>query len=222
LRRGTGGGKVLKVTVFGATGGVGRELVKQGLGRGYDVTAVVRDAGRLGVAHPALDVVTVTALDDPGTLIPAIRGSDAVLSAVGPRGRKDGPVASSSTRAILAAMNACSAKRFVGVSALPVGPTAEGERLMTRWVLLPVLKTVLGNVYADLAEMESLLQHSEIDWTVVRPPRLVDQPLTGNYRTVVGANVARGSAISRADVAHSMLEALGSARTIRQPLGVAY
>jgi putative NADH-flavin reductase len=119
-------------------------------------------------------------------------------------------------------MNACSAKRFVGVSALPVGPTAEGERLMTRWVLLPVLKTVFGDVYADLAEMESLLQRSGIDWTVVRPPRLVDRPLTGNYRTVVGANVARGLAISRADVAHSMLDALGSARTIRQPLGVAY
>jgi putative NADH-flavin reductase len=212
----------MKITVFGATGGVGRELVKQGLRRGYGVTAVVRDAGRLGVTDPALDVVTVTALDDPGTLIPAIRGSDAVLSALGPRGRKAGPVVSSSTRAILAAMNACSTKRFVGVSALPVGPTPEGERLMTRWVLLPVLKTVLGNVYADLAEMESLLQNSEIDWTVVRPPRLVDQPLTGNYRTVVGANVARGSAISRADVAHAMLDALGSARTIGQPLGVAY
>ncbi|OBI81369.1 NAD(P)-dependent oxidoreductase [Mycobacterium sp. 1245805.9] len=212
----------MKVTVFGATGGVGRELVKQALGRGYDVVAVVRYASRLGVTHPALDVVTVTALDDPGTLIPAIRGSDAVLSAVGPRRRNDGPVASSSTRAILAAMNACSTKRFVGVSALPVGPTAEGERFMTRWVLLPVLKTVFGKVYADLAEMESLLQHSDVEWTVVRPPRLVDQPLTGKYRTVVGANVARGLAIARADVAHAMLEALASTSTIRQPLGVAY
>ncbi|OBI15016.1 epimerase [Mycobacterium sp. E2327] len=212
----------MQITVFGATGGVGRELVKQALERGYGVVAVVRDAGRLGVTRPALDVVTVTALDDPGTLIPAIRGSDAVLSALGPRGRKDGPVVSSSTRAILAAMNACATKRFVAVSALPVGPTAEGERLMTRWVLLPVLKTVLGNVYADLADMESLLQHSDVEWTVVRPPRLVDRPLTGDYRTVVGANVARGSAISRADVAHAMLDALASAQTIQQPVGVSY
>jgi hypothetical protein len=44
----------------------------------------------------------------------------------------------------------------VGVSAVPVGPTPEGERLMTRWVVLPVLKTLLRNVYTDLAEMESL------------------------------------------------------------------
>jgi putative NADH-flavin reductase len=212
----------LKITVFGATGGVGRELVKQGLERGYAVTAVVRDANRLAVTHPALDIATVTALDDPGTLIPAIRGSDAVLSAVGPRGRKERSVASGSTRAIVAAMAACSTNRFVGVSAMPVGSTAPGERLMTRWVLLPVLKTLLRNVYADLGEMESLLQSSGIDWTVVRPPRLVDEPLTGRYRTVVGANVARGSAISRADVAHAMLDALAAPQTIRQPLGVAY
>lgn len=212
----------MKITVFGANGGVGRELVKQGLERGYDVTAVVREASRLGLTHPALHVATVTALDDPGTLIPAIRESDAVLSAVGPRGRKDGSVASSSTRAIVAAMEACSTNRFVGVSAMPVGPTAQGEGFVTRWVLLPVLKTLLRNVYADLTEMESLLQSSGIDWTVVRPPRLVDDPLTGRYRTVVGANVARGSAISRADVAHAMLDALGAPQTIRQPLGVAY
>jgi putative NADH-flavin reductase len=218
----TRGGGVLKITVFGATGGVGRELVKQGLERGHAVTAVVRDAGRLAVTHPALQIVTVAALDDPGTLIPAIRGSDAVLSAVGPRGRKDGSVASSSTRAIVAAMDACSRRRFVGVSAMPVGPAANGERLITRWVALPVLKTLLRNVYADLGEMESLLRRSEIDWTVVRPPRLGDGPLTGRYRIALGANVARGSTISRADVAHAMLEALAAPQTTRQPVGVAY
>jgi putative NADH-flavin reductase len=56
----------------------------------------------------------------------------------------------------------------------------------------------------------------------VRPPRLVDEPLTGHYRTVLGANVARGSAIARADVAHAMLDALAAPQTIRQPVGVAY
>jgi putative NADH-flavin reductase len=56
----------------------------------------------------------------------------------------------------------------------------------------------------------------------VRPPRLVDEPLTGEYRTVIGANVARGSRISRADVAHLMLDALTEPETIRQAVGVAY
>jgi putative NADH-flavin reductase len=212
----------VKITVFGATGGVGQEIVKQGLARGNAITAVVRDASRLPVTDAALRVVTVPALDDPGTLIPAIRGSEAVLSGVGPHGRKDGPVAAPSTRAIVAAMGGCSTRRFVGVSAAPVGPTPDGEGLLNRWVLTPVVKAVLRNVYADLGEMEALLQSGDIDWTVVRPPRLVDKPLSGEYRTVVGANVARGSRISRADVAHLMLETLTVPETIRQAVGVAY
>jgi putative NADH-flavin reductase len=212
----------MQITVFGATGGVGKELVKQGLQRGYAVTAVVREARRLPLTGPALRVATIAALDDPGTLIPVIRGSDAVLSALGPRGRKDGPVVSSSTRAIVSAMDACSTRRFVGVSAAPVGPMAEGESLVNRWVLLPVVKSIFRNVYTDLAEMEALLQASDIDWTVVRPPRLVDKPIAGRYRTALGGNVARGSSISRADVAHAMLEALPAPQTFRHAVGVAY
>jgi putative NADH-flavin reductase len=213
---------IVKVTVFGATGGVGGEVVTQALERGHAVTAVVRDQRRLARRDPELRIVTVSALDDPGILIPAIRGSDAVLSAVGPRGRKDGPVASTSVRAIVPAMDACSTRRFVGVSAAPVGPTPDGEGLMSRWVLLPIVKLVLRDVYADLGEMEELLTASDIDWTVVRPPRLIDKPLTGEYRSVVGGNVARGSKISRADVAHAMLDALDLPQTARQPIGLAY
>jgi putative NADH-flavin reductase len=212
----------MQITVFGATGGVGKELVKQGLQRGYAVTAVVREARRLPLTGPALRVATIAALDDPGTLIPVIRGSDAVLSALGPRGRKDGPVVSSSIRAIVSAMDACSTRRFVGVSAAPVGPMAEGESLVNRWVLLPVVKSIFRNVYTDLAEMEALLQASDIDWTVVRPPRLVDKPIAGRYRTALGGNVARGSSISRADVAHAMLEALPAPQTFRHAVGIAY
>jgi putative NADH-flavin reductase len=212
----------VKITVFGATGGVGQEIVKQGLARGNAITAVVRDANRLPLTDPALRVVTVPALDDPSTLMSAIRGSEAVLSAVGPHGRKAGPVVAPSTRAIVAAMDFCSTSRFVGVSASPVGPTPKGEGLLNRYVLAPVVKAVLRNVYADLGEMEALLQRGDIDWTVVRPPRLVDKPLTGEYRTVIGANVARGSRISRADVAHLMLDTLTAPETIRQAVGVAY
>jgi putative NADH-flavin reductase len=119
-------------------------------------------------------------------------------------------------------MNVCSTRRFVGVSAAPVGPTPDDEGLLNRFVLAPVVKAVLRNVYADLGEMEALLQSGDIDWTVVRPPRLVNKPLSGEYRTAVGANVIRGSRISRADVAHLMLETLAVPETIRQAVGVAY
>jgi putative NADH-flavin reductase len=212
----------MKITVFGATGGVGKQLVEQALQRGHTVTAVVRDTARLAVSDPTLRIITVAGLDDPDILAPAIRGSDAVLSAVGPRGRKDGPVASTSTRAVLSAMDACGVHRFIAVSAMPVGPVPKGEAAVTHWVIRPVLKALLHDAYADLAEMEAQLQRSGVAWTVVRPPKLVDDPMTGRYRTALGANVPRGSAISRADVAHAMLDALAQPQTIRQAVRLAY
>jgi hypothetical protein len=57
---------------------------------------------------------------------------------------------------------------------------------------------------------------------IFRPPRLTNAPLTRTYRTAFGRNLRRGLLISRADVAHCMLEALGQRETIRQEIGIAY
>jgi putative NADH-flavin reductase len=212
----------MNITVFGATGGVGKELVAQALTHGHTVTAVVRDPNRLPISDPALTVLTVAGLQEPDALYSAVRGSDAVLSAVGPRGRSDGPVASSSTRSILSAMHAAQVERIVVVSAAPVGPVPAGEGVINRWLVLPLISRLLRSVYTDLAEMEAALQASNTAWTVVRPPKLVDKPLTAKYRTALGANVARGLSISRADVAHLMLTALDQPATVGQAVGVAY
>jgi uncharacterized protein YbjT (DUF2867 family) len=88
--------------------------------------------------------------------------------------------------------------------------------------LLPFIGAFARDVYVDLAEMEDEIRRSATEWTIVRPPRLVNKPLTGKYRTVVGANVPRGYAISRADVAHLMLAALDNPATVREAIGIAY
>ncbi|ORB84335.1 epimerase [Mycobacterium kansasii] len=212
----------MKITVFGATGGVGKHLVAQALQRGHAVSAVVRDPARLPISSPALTVTTVSGLEDPNRLRPALQGSDAVLSAVGPSGRKGAAVAGPGTASIVRAMQATGTERLVAVSAAPIGPVPPGESLLTRRLILPVLTTVLHNVYNDLAEMEAELERSHIAWTVVRPPKLTNRPLTGIYRTTLGGNVPRGSAISRADVAHLMLTALNQPAAVRQAIGIAY
>lgn len=212
----------MKVTVFGATGGIGSHVVRQALDRGDTVTAVVRDPARLDVRHPALRVVTVPALDDADALGHVLRGSDAVLSGVGPRGRKDGPVASTATRTILSAMRAEGVRRLVTVSAAPVGPVSAEDSFLHRRILLPAISALLKDLYADLRVMEEAMANSSAEWTVVRPPRLVNTPLSGRYRTAIDSNVARGHTISRADVAHAMLAAAGDPTTIHRAIGVAY
>lgn len=210
----------MKLTVFGATGGVGRNLVQQALAAGHTVAAVVRDAARLGLDHPHLDVVTVTGLTDTEPLRPALDGSDAALSGVGARTRKDITVASTATRGILRALESSGVSRFVAVSAVPVGPILDGEGPLGRRVVYPLLRTVFRDIYADLALMESEIMASGTEWTIVRPPRLVSKPMTGDYRTVIGGNVPRATSVSRADVAHAMLAALDDPTTVNQAVGI--
>ena len=109
----------MKITVFGATGGIGGHVVRQALDAGHKVAAVVRASSSYDVEHPSLEVFRVPGLTEAEPLLDAVDGSDAVISGVGPRGRKDGPVASGSTRSILAAMSAHGVRRFVAVSAAP-------------------------------------------------------------------------------------------------------
>jgi putative NADH-flavin reductase len=85
-----------------------------------------------------------------------------------------------------------------------------------------MIKTVLRKHYADLALMEDILRDSSLDWTVVRPPRLTDKPLTGTYRIAYGQNLRGGLSISRAEVAHFMLRVLEQPETIKQAIGIAY
>lgn len=211
----------MKITVFGATGGIGGHLVRQALNDGHEVTAVVRDRTRFELTHPTLQVAKVSGLTDVALLLPVLNGSDAAISSVGPRGRKDGPVASTATLGILRAMEATGVRRFVAVSAVPVGPVPEGESFVNRRILLPLISAILRDVYADLAKMEEDIRRSGVDWTIVRPPRLVNEPLTGTYRTRIGSNVPRGYSISRANVAHALLAALDNPATFGQIVGVA-
>ncbi|MYW14991.1 NAD(P)H-binding protein [Streptomyces sp. SID2955] len=210
----------MKLTVFGATGGIGRELVRQALAAGHEVTAVVRDPAGLPVTGERLEVVR-SGLTDPRELRAAVRGRHAVLSGLGARSRKDAGVATRLTRTVLGAMEAENVRRLLVVSAGPVGPAPAGDGALDRG-LRGLVSAVLKDVYADLREMEAELVRSGTDWTSVRPPRLQDKPLTGRYRTVIGGFPPKGRFIARADVAHAMLSMIDAGETVKQGVGVAY
>ncbi|MFG1912810.1 NAD(P)-dependent oxidoreductase [Kribbella sp. NPDC048928] len=212
----------MRITVFGATGGIGGQVVRQALDAGQKVTAVVRTSSAFELEHPSLEVVRVPGLDAADPLREAIDGSTAVISGVGARGRKVGPVASSSTKSILAAMDAAGVRRFVAVSAAPLGPVPPDESVLNRRIVHPMINAFAADVYADLRLMEAEIMSSAADWTIVRPPKLNSKALTGKYRTEVGGTVTRGYLVSRADVAHLMLKVLDEPSTICQPVGVAY
>jgi putative NADH-flavin reductase len=210
----------VNLTVFGATGGVGQEIVRQALGAGHRVTAVVRDPARLPVTGERLEVVR-SDLSDPEALRPAVAGRDAVLSGLGARRRADAGVATRLTRTVLRALEAEGVRRLLVVSAAPVGPRPQDDPALDRAVRR-IVSAVLKDVYADLRAMEAELERSATDWTIVRPPRLLDKPVTGSYRRVVGGFPRSGRFIGRADVAHAMLAMVEDPATVKQGVGVAY
>jgi putative NADH-flavin reductase len=220
----------MKLTIIAATGGVGRELLEQAVAAGHDVTAVVRNPGKL--ARQVRTVTADMAAADPAALEPAIAGADAVLSGLGPHSNSDAGIASQGTPGIVAAMNATGVRRIIAVSAAPVSTVPSpgrpnppkhdpGDGFFMRHLFSHVASAMFGKVYADLALMEDILADSGLDWTVVRPPQLTSKPLTGTFRTAYGQNIRGGWSVPRADVAHLMLAVLDQPETIRQAIGIA-
>lgn len=224
----------MKLTIFAATGGIGRQILEQAVGAGHDVTAVVRNPQKLpGELSRQVRVVTADlAAPNLAALKSAVEGADGVLSGLGPRSNSEAGIATQGTRVIAAAMQAAGARRIIVVSAAPIGTVPSpgrpnppkhdpGDGFLMRHLGAPLTKAALRKHYADLAQMEDVLRDSDLDWTAMRPPRLTDKPLTGTYRTAHGRNLRRGLFISRADVAHYMLRALEQPETIRQTIGIA-
>ncbi len=220
----------MRLTIFAATGRIGRHALDQAVAAGHEVTAVARNPKNF----PA-NVRTVTAdlsAPDPAVLKDAVKGADAVLSGLGPRSLSEAGITRPGTLAIVQAMRATGVRRIVAVSAAPVSTIASpgrphppkhdpGEGFFMRNLLTPFIKAVLRKHYADLALMEDVLRDSGLEWTVIRPPKLTDKPLTGAYRTASEQNIRGGMAVSRADVAHLMLRVLEQPETIKKAIGVA-
>ncbi|MFB4278252.1 MULTISPECIES: NAD(P)-dependent oxidoreductase [unclassified Nonomuraea] len=211
----------MRITVFGATGGTGLELVRQGLDRTHQITAVVRDATRLPAElRDRLDVVEADVMD-PDAIAPAVKDRDAVLSAMGPRDQGPTTVHSASITSILAAMDRVGARRLLMVSASGLEADA-GDGPFTRYVLKPlIVQRLFRHSYADLARAERLLRAGDVDWTIVRPSRLRNAGRTNRYRTARDLNLRGGMNTTRADLADCMLELISDRTSVGHVISVA-
>lgn len=211
----------MRITVFGASGGTGLELLRQGTDHAHHVTAVVRDAARLPAElRERLDVVEADVMD-ADAVAPLVEGRDAVLSAMGSRESGPTTVHSASVTSILTAMGRVGTRRLLMVSAGGLEADA-GDGLFTRYVLKPlVIQRLFRHTYTDLAKAESLLRAGDADWTIVRPARLTDAGRTGRYRTAKDLAVRRGLSTSRADLADCMLELIGDRASVGHVVSVA-
>lgn len=202
----------MRVAVFGAGGRTGREVVRHAVDAGHLVTAVAR--GPLPFDPGDGATVALADVRDQDAVDAAVRGVDAVVSALGGRPRTPTTVYSGGAQAIERALRTAGATRFVCLSAgaLDLGPHVPfGQRVVSR----AVVRLLFRDGYADMARMEAQLRPSDLDWTVVRVPGLTARPATGSYR-VAQAPLPRPSTIARADLASYLVSILGDASTYRK------
>jgi len=203
----TGQHQAMKLLVLGASGGVGKHLVRLACDQGHIVTALARRAD-------GIDSRARILIDDvlrPGCFDEHVRGHEVVLSALGNKRTNPAnlwsalaspPDFSVRTAAMLVnAMRQHGLARVIAVSAAGVADSAARMNLLMKYF---VAKSNIGIAYRDLAAMERVFADSGLDWCCPRPTRLTNGPLTRRVKLVESFPMTAG--ISRADVAWWMLE----------------
>jgi kynurenine 3-monooxygenase len=198
----------MRVTVFGATGGTGRQVVDAAVAAGHDVTVLVRDPAGLGPAAAQVEVVQGDARD-ADVVARAVDGADAVISAIGSHTMGRSTVITDCMTTIVGALPA--GTRLLAVSTVGAGGTGSQMPLPVR----ALLGVVLRNAIADHDGQEAVIIASDLDWTIARCVGLTDDPATGKVHEVTSGKVG-GSRISRADVAQWLVANIADPTWSRQ------
>ena len=199
----------MNITIFGATGSIGRPVVERALAAGHDVTAFTRDAARVTAEHDQLQIVEGD-VTDPAACLPAVKDAEAVVVALG-AGRK-GKVREAGTRAVVAAMNQAGARRLVCQSTLGVGSSRSNLNVMWTYVMFGAL---LRTAYADHARQERVVTASDLDWTIVRPSAFTDHSPGPVRHGFGGSERGLRLKIGRGDVAAFLLAQVDELTYIR-------
>jgi putative NADH-flavin reductase len=203
----------MKLFILGATGGIGQHLLQIALERNHQVTAYVRSPQKIGSAHERLKVDQGD-LFNSDQMARSMAGHDAVLSAFGPLTVRSSTLRREFGRTLTAAMRKSGVHRTEIVSAAFLFRDLGLLALMLK-------ATLFRQMIPDMAGMESEVCQSDLEWTIVRPPRLTNGPANHSYRIEDGGLPKGGALISRADVAHFMIGEAENPTHLRQIVGTA-
>ncbi len=205
----------MKILVLGAAGKTGRAVVEQAVAAGHEVTAFVQKADEYKAAN--VHVVEGDATDR-AAMDKAVAGQDAVLDTIGGKTPyKTTTLEESAAKTIIASMQRHSVRRLVVTSMIGEGESKENATVYERLLV----STFLRGADKDKAAMESAVEASNLDWVILRPALLSDDPAIGNVRVFSAETGEKAHKITRADLAAFMLAQLSHDEYLHQAVTIA-
>lgn len=207
----------MKVLIIGATGPTGRELTARALDEGHDVRLFVRNPPSVSIWSPRLEIAAGD-IRDWKTVRPAMLGTDAVLCALGTGNdfRKT-TLYSEGAKAILWGMAETGIRRLVCVTS---GGTVDDPN--EPFYFRVVGRRLLRHVFDDQRRAEEYIRASDAEWTIVRPPRLLNGPLRRRYEVESEKSAGTRYEITRADLADFMVREMVGKKFVQQAVGIGY
>ena len=203
----------MKIVVLGASRGVGLEVVRQGLEAGHMVTAFVRSPEKLEVKNANLTMFKGDSMD-AAAVAEAVAGQDAVVSTLGPTRPPVPHMMETSAKNIVAGMQKYGVRRLVSTTGAGVRQPEDKPKFTDYFIGL-LLNLLAKEVVMDSAENVKVIQASDLDWTVVRFPRLMDGEHTRKYQ-VGFVRKTSGTKLARADGADFILKELTEKKWLRK------
>jgi putative NADH-flavin reductase len=196
----------MHITVFGASGKVGRVVVRQALARGYDVTAFVHKNNPF-IEEPGLKVVQGDIYSGED-IRKVIENRDAIISCLGSWGTKHRNVLTTAMRSLIPAMREQKINRIITLTGAGASPPDRGMSAFHRLLMRLLAPFPAGKVFADGDQHMRLLMASDLNWTTIRSPVMSDRQGTDHtLKLAAGHAFPR---IGREAVAASMLDQLES------------
>jgi putative NADH-flavin reductase len=209
----------MKFLLLGASGGVGRCILAQGLERGHLIRAQTRDAARLAGQPAGIEVVAADPTD-AAALRALVTGQQAVVIALGTAPGRRTSLFSDVTRKLIAAMAAEGVKRLVAITGVGAGETRGHGGFLYDRLIYPLFTRPF---YEDKDRQERLIRDSPLDWVVVRPAPFKATPGSAPFQALTEIRpdtVLRR--ITRDEVAAFVLDQLADDRYLRRPVFIGH
>ena len=199
----------MKIVIFGASGFSGKAILSLALAKGHQVTVLVRKKSAISVQNENLNIIEGNVLDR-NDVKKTLENQDAVIQCLGIGGKGNGKpntFISDATKIIVEEMEKQDVKRFIAMSNVGTGNSRSFHPWFFTKFILPYFMNWLKVIIDDKNRMEPIIMNSELDWTIVRCPNIVDKAPKGKVNATLDGKGLKLS-VTLVDMAEFMLHQL--------------